>query len=125
MDRINKEHLERLKDSICTKTGIRHTLENMSGGWQLCRTMRVKNSEHSYNCWNQNRNNCQHHINVDGAEKVFNWKGYMPKRELYDLMQAYLEGTRPFWQVDTKRILYAPHNLNALGFRPLTEPIIK
>lgn len=78
MDRINKEHLERLKDAITTETGFRHTLENMSGGWQLCRSMRV---------WNSPK-----YINVDGAEKVFNWKGYMPKRELYDLMQAYLEG---------------------------------
>tara|TARA_Y100000296_G_C5133430_1_gene236836 strand:+ start:205 stop:510 length:306 start_codon:yes stop_codon:yes gene_type:complete len=81
MDRINKEHLERLKDAITTETGFRHTLENMSGGWQLCRSMRVRN------------NNPRHtYINVDGAEKVFNWKGYMPKRELYDLMHAYLEG---------------------------------
>ena len=111
MDRINKEHLERLKDAITTETGFRHTLENMSGGWQLCRTMRIHDEHGSRD--------------VDGAEKVFNWKGYMPKRELYDLMHAYLEGTRPFWQVDTKRTLYAPHNLNALGFRPLTEPIIK
>ena len=88
MDKINKEHLERLKDAITKETGFRHTLEGMNGGWQLCRSMRVWNSPN--------------YINVDGAEKVFNWKGYMPKRELYDLMQAYLEDKQ--WKpIDNKK----------------------
>ena len=98
MDRINKEQLVRLKDSICTKTGIRHTLEGANGGWQLCRTIRLDDKYGKRD--------------VDGAEKVFSWKGHMPKRELYDLMHAYLEGSRGFRGQTIKDRLgnYAPNN---------------
>ena len=67
--RITKVMLDATLEHINKQTKIEHTLEGAYGGWKLCRTV-----------WD-----------TKGGENVFH-TGYMPKRELYNMMQAYARG---------------------------------
>ena len=67
--RITKVMLDATLEHINKQTKIEHTLEGANGGWKLSRTV-----------WD-----------TKGGENVFH-TGYMPKKELYDMMQAYARG---------------------------------
>ena len=64
-DRITMEMLNATLDYINRLTGIEHTIEGAYGGRKLCRN--------------------------EGSVNVFHL-GYVSKRELYDMMQAYARG---------------------------------
>ena len=64
-DRITMSMLNASLNYINRLTGVEHTIEGANGGWKLCRN--------------------------NGSVNVFHL-GYISKRELYDMMQAYARG---------------------------------